>query len=391
MYKILMIVPTPFFADRGCHVRILEEVRALKRLGHKVTLCTYPLGREMPDMDIRRTLPVPWYRKLTAGPSLHKFYLDLLLILKAKQCLKEDAYDLIHAHLHEGIFIADKLKKFNLPIVADLQGSMTDEIKSHKFLGNQKWILKYFLKEEKRLNNIPHKILISSEQTYHLFRNNFSIPEEKMEVIMDGVDCHSFRPSEKDKYAIREQLNIPQNRKVIVFLGLLTQYQGMDIVEKIIPKVLHKYSNTHFLIMGYPHENEWKERFSKAGIPEDHITFTGRIPYEKAPFYLNAGDIAISAKKSKTEANGKLLNYMAQGLPTITFDSAVNREILGELGIYAKYNDADHFAQCLIDTLSHTEILPELGLALRKRAEKHFSWKVQAEKIINCYASLRIS
>ena len=29
--KVLMIAPTPFFADRGCHVKILEEVRALSR------------------------------------------------------------------------------------------------------------------------------------------------------------------------------------------------------------------------------------------------------------------------------------------------------------------------------------------------------------------------
>ena len=36
----MMIAPTPFFADRGCHVRILEEVRILTKLGHQVFKCS---------------------------------------------------------------------------------------------------------------------------------------------------------------------------------------------------------------------------------------------------------------------------------------------------------------------------------------------------------------
>ena len=38
--RVLMIAPTPFFSDRGCHVRILEEARALQRAGAAVTIGT---------------------------------------------------------------------------------------------------------------------------------------------------------------------------------------------------------------------------------------------------------------------------------------------------------------------------------------------------------------
>jgi hypothetical protein len=30
-YRVLMLVPTSFFADYGCHVRILEAARVLQR------------------------------------------------------------------------------------------------------------------------------------------------------------------------------------------------------------------------------------------------------------------------------------------------------------------------------------------------------------------------
>src|SRR5665647_3537086 len=78
-----MIAPTPYFADRGCHVRIYEEARALTKLGHEVCIVTYHLGRDMPGVRVVRTAVVPWYSKLEAGPSWHKPYLDLLLLWKA--------------------------------------------------------------------------------------------------------------------------------------------------------------------------------------------------------------------------------------------------------------------------------------------------------------------
>ena len=59
-YRVLMIAPTSFFADYGCHVRILEEARILQKLGHSVTIVTYRNGGPVSDLTIRRTLPIPW-------------------------------------------------------------------------------------------------------------------------------------------------------------------------------------------------------------------------------------------------------------------------------------------------------------------------------------------
>jgi len=64
-----MIAPTSFFADYGCHVRILEEARLLQRLGHQVTICTYHNGRNLPGLDIRRTMSIPWRKGYEVGSS----------------------------------------------------------------------------------------------------------------------------------------------------------------------------------------------------------------------------------------------------------------------------------------------------------------------------------
>ncbi len=41
-YRVLMLAPTMFFADYGCHVRILEEAVTLRKLGQSVTILAIP-------------------------------------------------------------------------------------------------------------------------------------------------------------------------------------------------------------------------------------------------------------------------------------------------------------------------------------------------------------
>ena len=86
-YRVLMLAPTSFFADYGCHVRILEEATVLQQLGHKVTIATYHNGNDVPGLDIRRTLPIPWRRNYLVGSSKHKVAFDVLLGLKTLELL----------------------------------------------------------------------------------------------------------------------------------------------------------------------------------------------------------------------------------------------------------------------------------------------------------------
>ncbi len=384
-YKILMIAPTPFFADRGCHVRILEEIQALEQLGHKITLCTYHIGRDIPGIDIRRICRIPWYQKLEAGPSWHKFYLDELLYHKAKSILKKEHFDLIHAHLHEGVFIASRLrKKFNIPIVADLQGSLTDEVRAHRFAKNNPFILKIFQYAEQKINQVPDQIILSSNQFKEFFAKKFSIPNYKMEVISDGVNSNRANLSIDEKNRLCNELGIPHHRTIIAFLGILTIYQGIEILMKIMPSMIQKNSNIHFLIMGFPKEDHYKKRCVDLGI-SDHVTWTGRVPYHLIDNYLSCADIAISPKISKTEGNVKLMNYMAIGLPMVVFDIPANREILGEYGVYADCGNTEDFEKKLLMLIDNTQLRVTLRKKLIAFAINNFSWGMRAKQILRIY------
>lgn len=210
--RILMIAPTPFFADRGCHVRILGEAHALIALGNEVILCTYGLGRDVDGIPIERSLAIPWYKKLSAGPSVHKFYIDFFLLLKVLSVCRRFQPDIIHAHLHEGIVIGKIVSTlFRIPLVADLQGSLTDELLAHRFIPHAQWLITFMRWIEKKINQMPGHLIVSSTRTAHLCVATYGISSRRVTPIMDGVDLDIFSPQEKDQMLLASLGILPPN------------------------------------------------------------------------------------------------------------------------------------------------------------------------------------
>jgi glycosyltransferase involved in cell wall biosynthesis len=386
-HRILMIAPTPFFADRGCHVRILGEAKALIASGNQLVLCTYPLGRDIEGVPTARTVSVPWYKKLAAGPSFHKFYIDLLLLWKSLLVCRRFHPEVIHAHLHEGIVIGAIVSKLcGVPLVADLQGSLTRELRDHRFIPERQWFLRLMYGIEKIINHLPSQLICSSTHTARMCVNTFGIATDRVIPIMDGVDLEIFAPEEADP-ALRASLGIRADEKVIVFVGVLTEYQGIDLLIEAIPAVVKVIPEAKFLIIGFPNEECYRQKARTLGVA-DRICFTGKIPYGDTPKYLALAYGAVSPKISTTEANLKLLTYMAMGLPTVVFESPVNREILGDLGVYAKMADAKALAEALLALLQDPTYVRQLGDQSRQKAVQDYAWLTAGKRLMTIYDSL---
>jgi len=379
-----MIAPTPFFADRGCHVRILGEAKALIALGNQLVICTYPLGRDIGGVPTERTWPIPWYKKLSPGPSPHKFYIDLLLLWKALRVCYRFRPDVIHAHLHEGMVIGGIISKlFRIPLVADLQGSLTRELLDHRFIPEAQWFLRVMYRLEKTINLLPHRLICSSTHMARLCVDTFGLPTDCVTALMDGVDLEIFAPQRADP-ALRASLGIAPDAKVIVFVGMLTEYQGIDLLLEAIPSVVQAVPEAKFLIIGYPNQAFYQQKACSLGV-EDYTCFPGKIPYHETPRYLSLAYAAVSPKISTTEANLKLLTYMSMGLPTVVFDNPVNREILGDLGAYAQMADVKALSEALTVLLQDQSHAQRLGDLSRQKAMRDYSWLAIGERLMAIY------
>jgi len=170
--KVLQIAPTPFFADRGCHIRIRNEIESLAGRPVRVILCTYHLGENMDGIDIRRTFPIPGYHKLDAGYSPFKFPADIFLFfLVLKTCLQEKP-DLLHGHLHEGALIGWAVKTIlfwrSMPLIMDMQGSLSGELVSYGTLRTGRLLTRITLLVESVICRMPDFFFCSSVCTMWL-------------------------------------------------------------------------------------------------------------------------------------------------------------------------------------------------------------------------------
>ncbi len=389
--RILMIAPTSFFSDYGGHIRILEETRHLQSAGHQVAIVTYYKGDDLPGLDIRRTAPLPWRTDYEVGSSRHKLAFDAYLSVQALIESLRLRPHVIHGHMHEGALIGGVLARFlRIPLVFDFQGSLTSEMVDHKFLDPNGRLYKPAHRLERFISHLPQAILTSSTQASQLLQEGFQVPPSRIFPLPDCADTHRFDPqlfSDEAKLQLRQQLGIPADRLIVAYLGLLTDYQGIPHLLEAAARLHAAGENAHFLIMGYPSVQRYQQMAMGLGVA-DRVTFTGKVEYRDAPYYLSLGDVAVASKISSTEGSGKVLNYMAMAQPVVAYDTAVHQEYLGEWGVYAPTGDVAAFTEEVADLLHNPQGRAMLGQKLRQRAIDKYNWQQATAKIIEVYKML---
>jgi len=388
MTKILTIAPTIFFSSRGASVRILEEIKQLSKYDNEFTITTYNKGENIPSLNIERIFYTP--KNLPYGPTYHRLYLNFLLFLKSYNKIRSNNYDIIHAHLTEGGFIGNYSRSGKkIPLILDAQGSIVQEMISLGFIKPNSVKANLYTKFEKSVLSKVDSIIVSSDDLKKFYTEDYSISDSKITVVHDGVNTNLFSPRKKNIELLKE-LQLPDNSHIIVYLGSVERQQGIFLMLESVAEVIKKRKDVFFLFMGAEVDitlDQCMKKCSELGITE-FVKFTGKMQYEKAAEYLSLGDIALSGKLSTTESDGKILTYMAMGLPVICIDTKINRTFLDELGIYVEKNNKIAYANQILELLSDVNRINKLSQLLRQRAEQQFSWEKSAKKINNIYDSL---
>jgi len=370
-------------------MRILGEMKALANYGYQNIIVTYHNGRDLEGLDIRRIINIPWYRKLEAGPSIHKFYIDILLFFKAAAVYFKEKPDIIYGHLHEGAFVGGLIKYLltfgRAPLVFDVQGSLTSELDTFNWIRGKKPVRWFFHTLEKFICRMPDFFICSSVSNGDIIKNRFHIKPDKVRVVIDGVHTDFF--SKSSKKGFKEELGIPKDAPLIIFTGALLAAKGIWNLVSAIPLVLEKRKDVHFLIVGYPVE-ETAVKVRELGV-EKNVHLTGMVDYYELPDYLLVSDIAVEPKVDKAgEASGKVINYMGAGLPVVCFEGKNNRRFLGEGGIYAVDDKVENLAAQMIWAVENPDEAKRLGELNRKRVEEVFSWNNSIKTTVEAFEKL---
>lgn len=391
--KILMIAPTPFFSHRGTHIRILEEARALERLGHKITIVTYHNGDDIDDyiktnIDVRRIRRwLFWYKKTEAGPDWQKVLLNIFLIVKSFNMIGSWKPDIIHAHLHEGILIGRLMQVIffwrKLPLVSDFHGSLVGEMRSHGYLGVPP-IGTIFRAMENWIDGMGDIAVVSAQENVSIIEK--SRGNKETIYLYDGVNISEYE-KDFDIQKLRNKYNVPQDKFVVVYTGALIGNKGINHIMDSIPSVIEKNDDIHFVIGGFPEKTV--KQFVEQKKLEKKVTIISPLNYFELSEVNSLADVAIDPKDATVkQASGKILQYMAAHVGIICVDRSTNHKYLSnDSAQFLKQIDKQSIKTAIEKFYDDRQLMQVCAQTAFADVQK-FDWKCIGEKLDSIYKKL---
>ncbi|MGC8737354.1 MAG: glycosyltransferase family 4 protein [Candidatus Hydrogenedens sp.] len=346
--KIAFVAGCPYPVPQGSQAFIRENALALQKRGHDIHLIVYGYGtnHSTDNFQIHRCPNILGENRTSAGPSIKKIWLDLLMVKTVQKVCHEQKIQVLFAHNYEGLIIA-LLSGFR-PVIYHAHNAMSDELPYYFNRGKNFFALlgKYIdMKFPQKANYIitPHERLGANL----LLKG---IKKEKLCIIPPPVDSISFPVSQ-----IQKDILPP-----ILYTGNLDQYQNLDFLFHVIDRVRKEIPETR-LIIG---------TFEKQKIQGAELVHIGT--FDSLKKLLKEDSIMAIPRVSWSGYPIKLLNAMASGKPIVCCESSAYGIQNGFNGIVVPDNDIESFAQSLITLMKTPSLREELGKNARNTIQvKH--------------------
>ena len=143
----------------------------------------------------------------------------------------------------------------------------------------------------------------------------------KIELILFPVDTIKFNPAISSK-TIRKKWNILPSEKVILFMGALYQFGGVELLLESVVMNLHKLKNTKILIVGDGVIREKLMDYVKKEGLEKYVIMTGYQSFDMMPEYIALANVCINVfpinKFTQDIFSAKIVQYLAVARATVS-------------------------------------------------------------------------
>jgi glycosyltransferase involved in cell wall biosynthesis len=234
------------------------------------------------------------------------------------------------------------------------------------------------------------KIIAVSENTKNDLREIFKIPENKIEVIYEGVELVS-EDKIKDSNYLKNKFKISGN--YILYLGTIEPRKNIAGLLRAYKELRIRNPELNNLQLVIAGSKGWKygkvfeliEDVNKQ-FGKEVIKYMGYVSAEdKLALMTNA---LCFVYPTFYEGFGlPVLEAMAQGTPVISSDISSIPEIVGNAGILINPYKISELSEALKKILTDKSLRERLSAAGRERA-KEFNWQKCAEETLKVYKSI---
>jgi 1,2-diacylglycerol 3-alpha-glucosyltransferase len=198
---------------------------------------------------------------------------------------------------------------------------------------------------------------------------------------------HSFERA--DGAAFRAKYGIAHDRPVILFVGRVAHEKNIGFLMKMTVELRKQQPNVLLVVAGEgPAEKHLHTLTEELGLQEN-IRFIGYLDRNtELNACYRAADVFVFS--SKTETQGLvLLEAMAQGVPVVALAELGTKSILIEgQGALIAQEDEAQFAQRVFTLLADDRKRKDLGEEARHYAQKRWSSRTQAERMLQFYQAV---
>jgi glycosyltransferase involved in cell wall biosynthesis len=201
-----------------------------------------------------------------------------------------------------------------------------------------------------------------------------------------GVDTTLYCPFEAAD--LKQELKL--EGFVIGYVGRLMEEKGLSTLIEAFSRL--KGSRTLVLVGRGDYKDEAIDWANSFGIA-DSIRFTGAVPHEKVPFYMNCFDGMVLPSRTvlpyfKEQFGHVLIEAMACEIPVVGSDSGAIPQVIGDAGLIFHEGDVKELAEKLQSLMDDPALRKELALKGRQRVLRKYTHRRIAEEIYHIYQEL---
>lgn len=189
--------------------------------------------------------------------------------------------------------------------------------------------------------------------------------EANVKLLLMPVDTNLFRPSH-DLAEIRQKWNLGEKDQVIVFIGTLFNFSGLDDFIHHFPQVIEEIPEAKLLIVGDgPQRSKLEQIIAESGLKRQ-VTITGFQPYQTMPQYINLAALCINpfllTGATRDIFPGKIVQYLACGKAVVATPlSGMKAVIPGEQQGIVYTDDTHDVGEKIVSLLKSGEYRERLG------------------------------
>ncbi len=291
-------------------------------------------------------------------------------------------------HFQHWQFYANLMYCFILPIVK-IRGKKII-ITVHNITPHTTDLPSVFL--DKKLNRFifpfADHFIVHNKRNIDKFLKLYKIDENKISIIPHG----SMMPYQKIKNIAKEEarkhLNIPLDKKVILFFGYMWNYKGLDVLLKSLKIVKESVNDVVLLLAGQPLRDweKYEKIIKEQGLDGCIIKALGYIPDSETEYYFSSADlVALPYYEHPFDTHGGV------GALTLSFNKPMIVTEVGGLPEYVKDervishpNNAEELSQKIISVLNDETLLKKLSKD-SVELSKELSWDKIANTTIEAY------